>query len=73
VTTSKGTFEARYVVCTLPLGVLQARLDSLFPSKTPRLSAGKVAAIKSLGMGAAQQGGGQMITCLLSQHVHTWA
>ena len=47
VTTNRGTHEADYVVCTLPLGVLQSGAVRF----SPELPAEKSAAIARMGMG----------------------
>eukprot|EP00775_Hariotina_reticulata_P001448 gene1448-1789_t len=57
IDTSNGnSFTARYIICTLPVGVLQAKLASLFPAaaggaRVTWLSQPKVSAIQALGMG----------------------
>jgi len=47
VTTGQGTYSADYVLCTLPLGVLQAGLVSFHPA----LPAAKARALGRMGMG----------------------
>lgn len=47
VTTGKGAYEADHIVCTLPLGVLQAKAVRF----SPALPSGKTEAIERMGMG----------------------
>ena len=44
----RTTYEANYVLCTLPVGVLKEEHDHMF---TPKLPAEKIQAIESLGFG----------------------
>jgi hypothetical protein len=45
------TFTARYVLSTLPLGVLKASYGSIFAAGVDSAAAARQASIKALGMG----------------------